>query len=872
MSLRRLLLPLLLLLPLGRTTAQDRMGQTDSVVVLMSARSLEQMEGFMGNQLRRALDANFLHNNTYLICDSAVWNVDARMIDAYGHVKVMQNRTVLTSDHLEYNIDENLARFRGQLVQLQDKDGNTLRTRYLDYNTKDSVAVFEHGASMRDKDGQVIESQDGRYDSKARLFSFERNVNMYTDTVYIKARNLDYHTDTDVADFFGNIDAWRGSDMLSSQYGHYDKRKEKFFFNEEVHVMSDTQEGWADSLYFNRMTNDVEMYGNVQVTDTTRKVSALSEKLMYVDSLSRVILERNAAVAAQTEEEGQVDTLYVGADRFVYWTEVKCDIDDWIVAAVEKRRSDISSDPVSSYRKKAAEEAASKAAENAKEDPNDPEAAARRRAQLAAQAPMDEIMIDENELAPMEGTGSGDTSSAELSDSLAVETQPLSLEDSLALVEKVRLDSIAAVEQARLDSLASRDTSKMGFLTAVGNIRLFRKDMQAVCDSLEYCDLDSLARLFESPVVWNEGNRQYSSDSLYVIIKNQKMERANLLSNAFIIIQEEDTLCFDQIKSTEIMAYFDSTSTLSRFDALGEATALFYLKENDVFATVNKVESKMLSALFAEGDIDRIFYFDNPKNDAYPVVQMPKADRELKGFNWQPDLRPKGKEDITPLVLRPSERTRFLGHPMPKFPETESYFPGHMKSIRVMLAKQDSVRAARHREEQLRKQEADEAARVAADSLAAVSDSLAVAADSLAVAADSLAAAVDSLAFSAEAPETGADSLNVPAPAPVDTLGVSPAVAVEEAGPSKEDLKAARKAEAEAKRQERIDAKEEKWAELDARDAAKAAAKEAKAHEKKRRRTLKAVIAAEKENARDDKRRERYVRRYERKRDRRIKG
>ena len=119
--------------------------------------------------------------------------------------------------------------------------------------------------------------------------------------------------------------------------------------------------------------------------------------------------------------------------------------------------------------------------------------------------------------------------------------------------------------------------------------------MQLRCDSLRYSDLDSIVRLYKSPVVWNETNRQYTSDSLFVLIKDNKMDRASLNSNAFISVRE-DSLCFDQIKSSDAMAYFDGEMQLRRFDALGDATALFYLEENDVLATVNKVESRMLSA------------------------------------------------------------------------------------------------------------------------------------------------------------------------------------------------------------------------------------------------------------------------------------
>ena len=44
--------------------------------------------------------------------------------------------------------------------------------------------------------------------------------------------------------------------MLSSNAGWYDRNKEIFLFNKSVHGMSDTQEGWADSLFYfrNRIT------------------------------------------------------------------------------------------------------------------------------------------------------------------------------------------------------------------------------------------------------------------------------------------------------------------------------------------------------------------------------------------------------------------------------------------------------------------------------------------------------------------------------------------------------------------------------------------------------------------------------------------
>ena len=139
-------------------------GQKDSLVVLVSSKSA-QLVDVDGASYRKVVGpARFLHNDTYLLCDTAYWNVETEIIDAWGHVSILQEETVLTSDKLTYLVKEDLAQFRGSVVQLTDKDHNTLRTRHLDYNTKDSVAVFMNGGAMRDKDGQIIDSRRGTYD------------------------------------------------------------------------------------------------------------------------------------------------------------------------------------------------------------------------------------------------------------------------------------------------------------------------------------------------------------------------------------------------------------------------------------------------------------------------------------------------------------------------------------------------------------------------------------------------------------------------------------------------------------------------------------------------------------------------------------
>ena len=866
---------------------EPQSGDQDSLVRLISADSLQLLE-VNGKSCRRVVGrpARFLHNNTYLLCDTAIWNVDDQLINAMGQVKIIQDRTELRSDKLNYYVDRDLAEFRGSVVILTDKDNNTLKTRFLDYNTKDSVAVFRNGASMRDKDGQIIESMSGSYDSKIKTFTFSEDVNMYTDSVFVKTTWLKYESDLSLATFGYNTHAWKDGDMLSSNAGTYDRSAENFFFNRDVHVMTDTQEGWCDSLYFNRTTMDVTMLGNAQVSDTTRSVHALAGRMDYVDSLSEVTLTRQPAVVAEVDDENGRDSVWVGAEQLRYWTVPKCDLDSMELVLSAERLKSIAVDPVSELRRQAAEAAAKAAEEAAANDPNNAANAAKRKAEYDKQteakgtgrtkvekparisfskpSPADTVAVAADTVAVREAADGSDVEdvsiveAGEAADTVAAEAEDMPVraaeiggeaEDIPEFTElKMATDSLAVATDSltlAADSLAApKDTTKIGFMSAMGKVKIYRSTMQVTCDSLRYCDLDSLARLYREPKIWNEENHQYISDSVYVVIRNNAMEKANLMSNAFIHVQE-DSIHYDQIRSAEMVAYFDKEGQLSRFDALGGALALFYIEENDALATVNKKDAKMLSAVFKDGTIQRIYYFQEVKSDAYPVVQMTKEDQTIKGFAWTPQDRPKSRYDITGLGFRNSQRKRYEAVPQPRFYQTDIYFPGYIADVHRQLQVRDSLKAVRARQRELERLQAEEnAAREAADSLAKA-DSLAIA-DSLGL-VDSLGIAGspaknDSLAI--------ADSLAT-VDAPADSLtNVSDSLAA--AQPDEREMRRQQKLaeKAEAKRL-RDEAREARWAEQDAKDALRQARKDAKKAEALRRKKARALRAAEQEKSRE---------------------
>lgn len=828
-----------------------RADEEEKYVRLVKAQSVNIITDADGKAFRKAVDATFLHNGTLLICDTAYWRVDENIINAKGNVRLSQEGTELTSEKLDYYVNDNLAQFRGGIVQLRDKENNILRTHFLDYNTADSVAVFSKGASMKDKDGQIIESLDGTYSSKAKLFTFEKDVNMFTDSVFIKTQALDYHTDSQKAVFRTYIDFWKDDNMLTASSGWYERNDEIFFFTGDVHGTTDKQETWCDSLYFYRIPNNVLMKGSIQLQDSLHNTTAVSRYLFYEDSLSTVTLRKEAAVAIVTEDElSQKDTLYFGADTLVYYTLRHCDIPKSELANSTARISEIMTDPVGEYRKKAAEAAAKAQAEAlekaagtrpglkpdaaSKKQPADPDAAP----EDSPKAPEDAVSAPADNVAALKDSiGVAADSLGVAADSVKVALDSVNVavdslgepKDSLSVTAdsaKVALDSLSVAA----DSVSvAVDTTKYGFAFARGNVKIFRRDIQVRCDSMHYSDLDSIARFYKDPVIWNEENRQYYSDSLAVLIKKGRVDRASLMSNAFVVTQE-DSLLYDQIKSAEIMAFFDSTSALKRFDALGGATAVFFLRENDRLATVNKVESKMLSGNFVKGNIDRIYYYDSPKNDAYPVVQFPQQERYLKGFRWIPELRPTGKQDITTLSIRPSQRKKYAERPRARFKQTDIYFPGYIKSVYASIDARERARADAARKK--REQQALEGKNENVIDTLAVKDSTMVKLDSTAVTkVDSLSAQVDSTSF-----DVLQDSLS-----------------------SKKSFIQKIKDKFEQWRKQR----EERWARLDERDAAREAAKKEKALKKQREKTRKELIERQKQERREKEILDKYIEYYE---------
>jgi len=191
---------------------------------------------------------------------------------------------------------------------------------------------------------------------------------------------------------------------------------------------------------------------------------------------------------------------------------------------------------------------------------------------------------------------------------------------------------------AQTNENSLKDTTKSKDFYAYRNVKLFRTDMQAVCDSLMYSSADSVFRMFYNPVVWSD-NHQLFADTILAFTQNNKLKKLDLIRSAFMASKEQ-VMVFNQIKGKNISGFFNDT-TITHIYADGNAESIYYIKdEQEAYNGVNKSESRTLWIYFLKNEVDKIVFVEKPEATFFPIHEVNPADFLLKGFRWYEDRRP----------------------------------------------------------------------------------------------------------------------------------------------------------------------------------------------------------------------------------------
>ena len=93
-------------------------------------------------------------------------------------------------------------------------------------------------------------------------------------------------------------------------------------------------------------------------------------------------------------------------------------------------------------------------------------------------------------------------------------------------------------------------------MRAYHKVRMYRTDLQGVCDSLVYNSKDSCVTMYTDPILWNEG-QQLLGEEIKIYLNDSTIDWAHIINQA-LTVEMKDSLHYNQVSGKEIKAYFDS--------------------------------------------------------------------------------------------------------------------------------------------------------------------------------------------------------------------------------------------------------------------------------------------------------------------------
>jgi lipopolysaccharide export system protein LptA len=213
--------------------------------------------------------------------------------------------------------------------------------------------------------------------------------------------------------------------------------------------------------------------------------------------------------------------------------------------------------------------------------------------------------------------------------------------DSLERRMRISKDTLTTVVKIN----ATKKDTAIRYFIGFHNVRIFNDSLQAVSDSLHLSSVDSTFKLFGNPLVWN-GKSQISGDTLHLLTKNQKPHLLHVYNNAFVINQVASTL-FNQVKGRTLHAYFlNGQIDYVRVRGVPAESILYPQNPDSAFIGLNRSKGDVLEAYFANQAITKIKYINDVTGIMYPFKKIPASVKELAGFLWQNNKRPKTKLEL----------------------------------------------------------------------------------------------------------------------------------------------------------------------------------------------------------------------------------
>lgn len=225
--------------------------------------------------------------------------------------------------------------------------------------------------------------------------------------------------------------------------------------------------------------------------------------------------------------------------------------------------------------------------------------------------------------------------------------------DSALLVDYSQPDTLY-LHADTLESLKLNQSRRV--LLAYHDVRMYRHDMQAICDSMEYRVEDSVLVMMDGPIMWNL-DYQIFGDTIKVYMNDSTIDWAHIPDFAFAT-QQKDTAFFDQLSGKDLKAYFVN-GDISQVDVSGNVQTIFYPQESDMtFTGMNMAETSFLTMYMKNRQMDKLKMWPTVDGTMTPISKLKPDMIFLPDYKWYESYRPQNKFDVFRETRRPRSETK----------------------------------------------------------------------------------------------------------------------------------------------------------------------------------------------------------------------
>lgn len=200
---------------------------------------------------------------------------------------------------------------------------------------------------------------------------------------------------------------------------------------------------------------------------------------------------------------------------------------------------------------------------------------------------------------------------------------------------------------------------------AYHNVRLFRKDIQAVADSARYFTLDSTLTLYKTPILWQE-QTQVEGDTIKIYFIADSLDRSLASPNAKVMREIEKDK-YEQLKGDSLLTFF-ADSTVREVQLHGNAEMIYYAQQEALkrYYALGHIKAPQIISYIDQDTLRKTIWNGAVEGKIYPIEQVTPDIALLSGLSWKSSLRPQSSEDIFQI-----ERDS-LGTPIPYTPKSLS--------------------------------------------------------------------------------------------------------------------------------------------------------------------------------------------------------